>query len=75
MNKYQMAQHILSLASGTVAQLCGSGKYEEIDFYTAQWLEWVAEQHCKLKWSSWMDCHQSYVDHLTDATLAAGFKM
>ncbi len=66
MNKYQMAQEILSLASGTVARLCGSPDYDDIDAYVQAWIEWAGEQRCKTRWPTWQECHEQFVLHLEE---------
>lgn len=70
-----MAREIAGLASGTIARLCGSPSYEDVDSYTAGWMEWVRAQPCNKRWRSWMECHDQYVSHLTIVTLAAGFQL
>jgi hypothetical protein len=63
-NCVTMTKEIRSLASGTVARLCGSAKYEVIDAHTAEWVQWVLTQDFRRQWSNWQECHEDYLAHL-----------
>lgn len=55
-----MLREIGSLSSGTVAKLCGSGHYADIDTYLAEWQQFVCCFPGR-KWETWQQCHDEYV--------------
>jgi hypothetical protein len=72
-NRHEMTREIAQLASGTVANLCGSCDYEDIDAYTGAWIEWLMGATKMTFFPTWQDCHEQYASYLASQTLAAGF--
>ena len=66
-----MVSEIRSLASGTIARLCGSPQYDDIDRYTAEWVQWVLSHDLSKRWRSWQTCHQSYEKCLARQSICA----
>ncbi|MGE0367279.1 MAG: hypothetical protein AB7Q00_16265 [Phycisphaerales bacterium] len=60
MTRHQMVREINSLASGTIARLCGSPLYEDISTYTNEWVAWVMSQHWGKSWDTWQDCNAEF---------------
>lgn len=64
-NRDQMIREIGTLASGTIASLCGSPNYEDIEAFTQEWVEWILSQDEQAHWCSWQCCHAQFSLALT----------
>ena len=59
MTTQQLILSILSLASGTLAGLFKTPRYDEIDRRLEQWIEWTRKQHDGA-YRTWQDAWQQY---------------
>lgn len=55
-----MVREIALLAGGTLARLAKNQRYDAIDAYRDDWIQWVARQPALKRWPSWVECHEEY---------------
>src|SRR5262249_56563257 len=55
-----MANEIAWLGRDTIAGLCGSSRYSEVECYLANWRDWVLGQPALEKWDDWQQCHAEF---------------
>src|SRR5262249_4013855 len=55
-----MANEIGCLCRDTIAGLCGSRRYSEIECYLANWRDWVLGQPALEEWDNWQQCHAEF---------------
>lgn len=60
MRKNDMEREIRTLASGTLANLFGTARYDQQEACQVLWLEWVQTQPDDKTWETWQDCWDEY---------------